>query len=347
MVGTDPNSSQPPPERAGLHAPGALLGTIESPRRLTPLRIGVQVAGTIIALGLLGWCIALAREHTTPEQLDRLRHAAPSAIAGLAGIAILSVVLNGLGFWVTLLPLRRLRAIDLVATNALATFLAYLPFKLGAFLRFVIHHRRDGVPFRQIVPWLAGYSALSLATLLPLCLVGALRPTIDGLWVVAAASLVLAANGAAVLLGRLSARWPWLGAMSLGSWRIVRAPGPVAGCMVVKTLDVGCHAARFVLAAGILGVDLAPDRAILYALMYFLFGVFSPVGMMGVREGGVVIGGVALFGMNEAAQAELAQLLLIVSATEAVTLVPLALLGAAWLRLDRLLLRGGATRPRA
>lgn len=330
----------------GLHTPEGPLGLLESPRRLTPLRIAVQVVGAIVSIGLLIWCVSIATRDLGREEVEQLRSAGAGPVAALLALAGASVVLNGLAFWVTLLPLRRLSMIDMVAVNAVATFLAYLPFKLGALARVLIHHRRDHVPFRELIPWLAGYSALSLATLLPLVLVSAILPRIDAVWAVAACVGVLACNGAGIVLGRLSERWSWLARLSLGSWRIVREPAAAASCAGVKLADVAVHAMRFGVGAAVLGESLPPDRAILFALLYFLLGVLSPTGTFGLREGGVVLGGGALFAMDEQSRAILARIVLVVSATDAIALFVLAPLGGARLRLDRLLRARGATRRR-
>ncbi|MBL0921262.1 MAG: hypothetical protein IBJ10_03930 [Phycisphaerales bacterium] len=320
-----------------MHSPRGALAMLETPRRLTPLRIAVQVVGFAIGVALLVWCVALAVGKADPEQWSRLRASGWAPAAWLLGLTLFTVVFNGLAFWVTLLPLRRLKPADLIAVNALATMLAYLPFKLGALARVVIHRRRDNVPFRDIIAWLAGYSALSLATLVPLVVVVGLRPRLDALTVGLALAGALAANGAGVALGRLSERRTWLAALSMGSWRVVRHPAPVAMCAGAKLADVAVHAARFTVAAGALGIDLSLDRAVVFALAYFLLGVLSPVGMVGIREGGLALGGAALFALDEAARADLARLVLLVSASEVVAIVPLAFLGGAWLRVDRLL----------
>ncbi len=336
---------------SGLRSPRGALAMLESPRRFTPLRIAVQAIGFLIGVALLVWCVSLALDKADAEQWERLRRAGFGPAALLLGLTVFTVALNGAAFWMTLLPLRRLKLIDLIAVNAIATFLAYLPFKLGAMARVLIHRRRDHLPFREIIAWMAGFSALSLATLLPLVIVGGLRPRIDATTVALGLGGVVAANGLGVALGRLSERWAWLAALSMGSWRVVRNPGTVGACMLAKLSDIAVHVARFTVAASVLGIDLSLDRAVLFALAYFLLGVLSPVGMVGIREGGLVIGGAALFALDEAARENLARLVLLVSASEVVAIIPLALAGAAWLRVDRLFFglrdRSGVSPPAA
>lgn len=346
------NRPRPHPEPGaaeGLRSPRGPLAMLETPRRLTPLRIVVQVVGFGIGVSLLVWCVSLALGKADAAQWARLRDAGLGPAALLLGLTVGTVVINGMAFWATLLPLRRLKLIDLIAVNAIATFLAYLPFKLGAMARVLIHRRRDHMPFRDIIAWMAGFSALSLATLLPLVVVGGLRPRIDATTLALGLGGVAAANALGVALGRLSERWTWLAALSMGSWRVVRHPGTVGGCALLKLSDIAVHVARFTIAADVLGIDLSLDRAILFALAYFLLGVLSPVGMVGIREGGLVIGGTALFALDDAARESLARLALLVSASEVAAIIPLALAGGVWLRVDRLFfggrLRVGATPP--
>ena len=321
--------------RAGLRAPKGPLGFLEQPRRITPLRLIVQIVGTAIAIAALVWCVRLALAETSLDELRALLRSGRTELALLALLTIASVCANGLGFWITLRPLRRLHAPDVIAVNAVASFLSYLPFKLSALARVLIHRRRDDVPFRDIVPWLAAYSALSLATLLPLALLAAWRGAIDTLWLALALLIVGAANACAVALGRVSERTPLLATLSLGSWRIVRHPQPVVGCALTKIADVAISAARFLVAAAFLNVALPLDQAILYALVFFLIGVASPVGSLGLREGGVILMGVAL--LDDAQRDTLARLVLTVSASEALTLIALLPLAAWKLRLDKLL----------
>jgi hypothetical protein len=72
---------------------------------------------------------AQARE---PRAARAAGEAAPGPVALLFGCSLATLALNGLIFWVVLLPEKRLRVSDTLATvNAFATMLAYLPFKLS------------------------------------------------------------------------------------------------------------------------------------------------------------------------------------------------------------------------
>ena len=69
------------------------------------------------------------------------------------------------------MPVQRLRTLDVVAVNAIATLLNYLPFKLSVISRIVIHNRRDGVPLGKIVGWLAAVGVGGVISFGPVALV--------------------------------------------------------------------------------------------------------------------------------------------------------------------------------
>src|ERR1051325_3196290 len=127
-----------------------------APRKRRLLRVALQVLGFAAGLASLAWCISKAFKtdpHDPVNKFERLMHPPPGLfIAGLA-LSFATLPINGLLFWVGLLPARRLKASDLVATNGLCSFLAYLPLKTGAIVRVLIHNRRDGVPLLTIGAW--------------------------------------------------------------------------------------------------------------------------------------------------------------------------------------------------
>lgn len=306
-----------------LHAPKAPLAFLERPRRLTPLRILIQILGFALGLALLVWCVSLAFSNETRAELQRLRDADAALIASLFLLTAVSAAINGFAFWITSRPLHKLRLTDVVAVNTLASFLAYLPFKLGALVRIAIHRKRDHMLFRDLVAWLAAFSALSLATFLPLIAATLLRPTIDAAWALIATLSIAACLTLGVVLSRKARTTPWLARLSLGAWRVAQHPKTAATLAIAKTADIAVHAARFAVAAHIFGAPLPPARAALYALAYFLIGSVSPVGMLGLREAGIVLL------PADVSNDTMARLVLTLSATEAIALAalfPLALL---------------------
>ncbi|MGD9693339.1 MAG: lysylphosphatidylglycerol synthase domain-containing protein [Phycisphaerales bacterium] len=301
-----------------LHAPEGPLALLERPRRFTPLRLLIQILGFALGLALLAWCASLAFSPDTRAELQRLRDADASLIASLFLLTVLSAAINGFAFWITSRPLHPLRLPDVVAVNTLASFLAYLPFKLGALVRVAIHRKRDHMLFRDLIAWLAAFSALSLATFLPLIAATLIHPNIDLLWALLALLGIAICLTLGVLLSRRARTTPWLARLSLGAWRIAQHPRTAAALSLAKVADIAVHAARFAIAAHIFGAPLPAARAALYAIAYFLIGSVSPVGMLGLREAGIV------FLPADVSAETMARLVLTLSAIEALALGALA-----------------------
>lgn len=327
-------------------------------------RLAVQLLGFLIGLGLLGWCITLALAPENRQQFQELRNASALQIGGLLALSLAYVVVNGLIFWIVLRPARRLPVLDVLAVNGIATFLTYLPFKLSAVVRVAIHNRRDRVPLLTIGSWFVATAVLMLIALGPAALAAVVWRQIDFVWLgltalgqLALGAALLAAARAfrgdsgqsrlAVLVAKLRVR-ALNRALGSRAWSNVHSgfdmlssPQTVAGAIALRLMDVAVQAARFALAAAILGVPLSFDQALLISLAYFMIGILSPVGVLGAREAGATGTAAVLFAaagadLSESA-AQIAPVALFVSATEGVVLLFGAAAGVAWLRPDRLL----------
>lgn len=279
------------------------------PNRRGPLAIVLQFAGFSVGIALLVWCVREALRPDRREQFEHLANASPTQIAALLAITLGSLAVNGLSFRSLLRPVQTLRVLDVLAVNALCTWLNYLPFKLGAITRVLIHNRRDHVPVFTIGAWFVGLGLVVLASSGPLVAVSILRPSVDAYWVaastvsVAIAALVvhLASRFAAGPTGR-SRAIPLISRLTLGlssrPWAETRLRHAIAGADMLaspaalsstlfwRVTDLAFQTARFALAADVVGHALPPDRALLAALAFHMIGVFSPAGMLGTREGG-------------------------------------------------------------
>lgn len=317
------------------------------------VRLGVQIAGFALGLALLGWCVSLALSEPNRAGLERLRQASWGDVSLLLALSALSLVLNGLIFWATLRPARELSPADVTATNALATFLAYLPFKISLITRALVHNRRDHLPIVTIGAWMAAVAAVLAAVVGPLIVATSWRGRIDGAWAGAGIGGAAACLAGGVLLARMFAG-------ARGQARLQRlAPGPArrllharawehlhAGFAMLasprwvglsaglRAADVAVQAARFAIAARIIGSPISADEALLFSLAYFVIGVVSPSGMLGVREGGTTL--LAKL-MAVTASEGYAVIALLVTVSEAVVNLAGAACAIAWLRPDRLM----------
>ncbi len=344
---------------------GGAEGEARSPRRRA-LMGAIQIAGFLGGIGLLVWVVMAALSPENRELLTRLGDATPGQVGLLLLCSVATLVLNGSIFWVTLLPEKRIGHTDIQATNAIATLLSYLPFKLGLIFRIVVHNKRDGVPLLTIGAWYLAISALIMTNLGPPVLASLWRGGVDTLW------WVSAIGGAALLTGMMALvcvplsgeagmarihRWldpiplrPLHTFMRTESFARMHAgfgmlahPWATLWATVMRLADIAAQTARFVIAAQILGIELGWESATLIATTYFMIGMVSPFGMIGTREGGT-LGLQTLLGVELVARSDgdpLALIVLFVSATESIVYFAGAGLGVIWLRADRLLIRRG------
>ncbi|MCW5769076.1 MAG: flippase-like domain-containing protein [Phycisphaeraceae bacterium] len=326
-------------------------------RRMSPRRVVIQLVGYAAGIALLIWCVSRALSPENREQLTRLADASPLSIALLCGLSVLSIVLNGLIFWTAVRPVQRVPLGSVLATNAIATALNYVPFKLSMLSRILIHNRRDRVPLLTIGGWLGTVVIILAATLGPMVAISLHRPTIDGIWLALVSGAMVLAAGTVILGARLGLTSPVrrlsrsltmrtaLGRRFLSSsmephildgLRMMSSPVAVGAGVGLRLADVVTQSARFVVAAGILGITLQFDKAFLLAATYFGIGIVSPFGMLGTREAGAAGLADALSIPNAGA---IAAVVLLVSATEALVTIILATAGAIYLRPMRLMVK--------
>lgn len=328
--------------------PGASSGS----RRV--LRAAVQVAGFLIGLALLWYCATKALDPKNREQLHRLGDASAVQVGSLLGLSFLSLVINGTVFWLTLRPVKRVPYVPALGVNAIATLLALAPFKLSMLFRILYHKARDGLVVLTGGAWLAAAAVIIVAGLLPPVGASLWRHAagrgVDGLWWAGALGGMLVIGTAIVVVAgffrkdrnwarieRLCARFS---SQRLHSAILPRAhegvrmladPWAVYGGMALRGADVAVQTARFVVAAKILGVSLPLDQAIICASAYFLIGAAAPTGSLGTREGlsGWIF---TALGLGD----ELFPTILLVSATDTILVLGVAVISAAGLRLDKL-----------
>jgi hypothetical protein len=333
-----PDAAEPDSTR-GLHGPRGVaspvsLEDLEPPSRRSPVRLALQVLGTILSLGLLIWAGAMALTPENQESLLRLRQAPPPLALALVGLVLASVVLNGVIFQTILAHTHRLSVTHLVAVTGIATLLAFLPFKLSLLARVFIHRRRDHLRYRTLVAWLAAVGGLSVLVLGPATLASLWRTSLDWLWFAGAIAAPAALLAVAVVVARRVRTIPALHAVTLGSADYAVSPPRVALLGALRLIDLGSMALRFGIAAAILGIELSISEAVVAASVYFITGLLSPSGNLGAREGAVT--GVGFLPAIDAS-AELALIALTVTAAEITGALLAGAAGAIYERPDKLL----------
>lgn len=297
-------------------------------RTFTTRGVILQIIGVTAGLALLAWAVSIALSEDNREHLAKLRAPSLGLVAMLLGTSVVSILLNGVVFWIALLPIRRLRALDVIGVNAIATFLSILPLKLGFLLRAFIHVRRDGVRVRELFYWFAGVGAVGMAVILPVGLASLWRRDVDLVWVLIVLTGPPACGALGVLLGRLAMRRAWLARLSLGSWRVVRDARVVGAQVLLRMIDLGVHSARFYAAAGVAGIVMEPSRAVLLGTSYFLLTALAPAGTLGFAEMGTA--GVAVLIGSDANT--IALVALVVTLSQAAASLMMGLGACTWIK---------------
>jgi hypothetical protein len=286
--------------------------------------LAIQLLGLMVGLGLLAWCVNVAFRPENRQQLDRLGDASAMQVSCMLLLSVLSLLCNGIVFWGVIRPVRvQLRNEALQAqrpplgfwhvqcVNAVATCLAYIPFKLSVVFRFFVHRVHDHVPIGTIASWMAA-AAAALATVCgPVLIAGVvLGDRAKGMTLIGASLagiLVLAVTGWAVARyfaghdGLVRIR-RWIASTRIGILRqvadskvfadihagfaMVGDPRGWATGLAGRVGDVAAQSVRFWLAGQILGVEIDPGVAVLLGVTYFALGAASPSGALGIREGG-------------------------------------------------------------
>lgn len=323
-----------------------------------------QGVGFLIGLGLLGWCVSVALSEQNREQLTRLLDASAWQVVLLLACSVGTLVFNGLIFWVTLLPIKRTGVVYILSVNSVVTLLSYAPFKIALAFRVLVHHRIDRVPLLTIGAWFTVIGVLTATVLVPAIGASLIFEGGTALWWGAWIGGAALLTGLSIAVARIFAGdrgWERLiglmGKVGLGflvRWlgtehgRKIHAgvdmlahtrASSVAG--VFRVMDILVQAVRVLVAAEILGIEMGWGAAMVIASTYYLIGMLSPIGMLGPRESGIA-GVAALAGMSGAGGAESILLVgVLISATEAFVNLAGGGLGAAYLRVDRWLLKSG------
>lgn len=152
---------------------------------------------------LLAFAVGLAllptrsRSHSATknrEQIEKLKDATWQQVAMLLGLSLVSLLVNGVMFWVALRPVHKLPVADVVSTNCIAAFLGYLPLKLGLILRIAIHVRRDRVPLLTVTAWFASVAMVMLGVVGALLLASLATKDLNALWFAIAGGGLVAAQ---------------------------------------------------------------------------------------------------------------------------------------------------------
>lgn len=329
-------------------------------RRRGPVTTALQLLGFAVGLGLLAWVIMGAFSPANRQQLATLRDASFVQIACLLGLSASSLLVNGVIFWSALKPKQTIGFWGVQATNAIATNLALVPFKLSIVFRMFVHHRRDALPYLLITAWFGAVTfGISAATnpyfFASLGYHWAERP-LDGLWLLIVIGGFVVSHAALCWLAHFFSGEDGLAGIRAfcdrwtpgvvrrfsrsqhftnlhAAFDMLADPRWLAVQMFFRLMDLVVITLRLKLTAGILGVDIDWRSATLLAPMHFAIGTLSPAGAIGTREAGTAWF-FTLLGLGDLEAFK--PTLVLVLAAESLVAVPAMIAAILYLRPDRL-----------
>jgi hypothetical protein len=296
-------------------------------------KLAVQLLGFAIGASLLGWCVSVA---VNQGDWSKLAGARPAPIALLTASSVISVLVNGTTFWITIRPVRGLRWRDLMMLNMLANLLNYAPLRLGALTRVAYHLRIDRLPLLTIGAWFSCIAWLLVVGVGSCAAATIVRPQLDVQWVLLIAGQ-LALLGAAT---RVLAGYKVVAQFGPSAHLIFRSPSALFGGVGLRIVDIAAYVGRMTAAMMILDITLPASHVVLLALVAIIANLI-PFGRLGFREMAVTIAALRLseLGMDGSPLEDFsgdagvwAQLALIESAGEAIVAIPAGLAAVPWFR---------------
>jgi hypothetical protein len=293
------------------------------PTLLTPRKIILQLIGWLIGVALLTWVIWGA---SRGGDWSKVLHADPKLIAALLGCTVISSILNGTAFWITIQPLRPVRWRDMQLLNLVANMLNYAPVRLGMVARVMYNIRVDRLTLLQIGAWFALMTYV-LFLGVGACLVATLaHDRLDWIWLGIVAALMALGGFAAVAF----AGHPNIARYTRGVEQLVTRQRGLWIAIFLRLLDLGAYTGRMAAALAILDLDISATHIVKLALVAFATDLV-PVGKLGFREWCVsqVAAGIAIEATDQGTWDQLA---LVDSAGQMLVFIPLGAVSLFWYR---------------
>jgi len=301
----------------------------DAPGLLAPRRIAVQIIGFVIGIALLAWCIWIAVDNGE-DAWDRLAHADPRLVIGLALCSVVSLVVNGTNFWLVARPVRRLRLRDMISLNLAAAVLNYAPIRAGMIARIAYHLRVDRLTVLQVAAWFSAIAYVLLLTLGAFIAATIIHPELDLLWAaLLAGQLLLGGVLTWAIMGQ-----PVIARYGRGMDRMLRAPTCLWGGIVLRLVDIGAFAGRMACAVAILDLTLSTGDTLVLGASTLALSL-NPLGRTGFREIAVAFVASRLASPDLATtqvDGQMATLALIESAGEALVAIPAGVVALFWYR---------------
>jgi hypothetical protein len=297
---------------------------VDTASLITPGRLLAQLAGFAVGVALLVWIIIKA---IGEGDWYRIAQAGPWLLAALIGCTLISTLVNGATFWVTVQPLKRIRFWDMQRVNFVSNMLNYAPIRLGAIARLFYHLRVDGLSLLQVGAWfsLIGYTLLLGVASCVLATI--VRDRLDFIWgVLVGGQLILGG-----IMIRVVVNLPLIVRYGRGIDQMATDHRALWGAIALRVADLAAFMGRMGVAALILDIHL-PAAHILALSLVALMASLIPFGRVGFREFCVAAAAQRLSMLAGEVEANMNQLALVESAGEALVFIPLGATVLVWFR---------------
>ncbi len=297
---------------------------------LSPGKLVLQLLGFAVGVALLVWIIHGAIEQGKGEEInawDHLRGADPLLVIAMLACTLISAVINGSTFWITVRPMKRLRFWDLQCLNLVGNMLNYAPVRLGAIARVLYHMHVDRMGLLQIGGWFA-FIGYMLALGAGSCLLATIiHDSVDWIW----GALVLGQMILGGLILRVVVGNQLITRHGRGIDRIIADGRAVWGAIGLRLLDLSAYTGRMAIALAILQIELPVSHIVVLAIVA-LASSLIPFGRLGFREFCVAITASRLSMLQSDVELEMNALALIESAGEMLVFIPLGAVALLWYR---------------
>ena len=307
--------------------------TEENSRLLSTRKLITQSLGFVVGLALLIWCITIAVKGGEGEGISgwaRIREANILLVVGLIGCTLISLFVNGIIFWLVILPVKNLGLWRMEWLNLVTGVLNYAPIRAGLLARIAYNLRVDRLTLLQLGGWFLAL-AFTMALTLSACILATIVwRSFDLVWI----GIVL---GQIVLGGLLM--WAVMGHPLIirhgkGMDQMLRKPACLWGAIGLRLLDIAAFVGRMACAAAILGLSLPFADVMLLGFAAIALSL-NPLGRIGFREAAVAFVASRLIAPDLGGahlETSMAQLALVESAGEAIITIPLGSLALLWYR---------------
>lgn len=250
-----------------------------------------------LAVALLAACVWVGYAHIQAGW-EKLRHASPGDIGLMLGAIAANIVLDGIVFWLVLIPFKPRRPVGLTEMTALiaaTSLLNYLPMRAGMIGRSAYLKHQHAVAYRVSVVLILAIAAWTSAIYLLLGALTIWRKQLDPAWWVGAALGLLLLAILSIEALRYSRRWAprrlWRyfdDAHQAITWLSQRGFVGFAGTWLMLVLRAAGLGARVIVlstAARIFGTPIGAGTALLFAACGTYATMLAPLpNGLGLRE---------------------------------------------------------------